>query len=96
MGFPANAPVEHPNTIKIDEPKLGQVTRAPEDALQIVLSGILVQGYDKQQNLLEQGLTSFGIMQLITRCAEQGYRVRMEDVIKDPTFAGIVGNMKTE
>ena len=69
---------------------------APEDALDTVLGGILTQGYDKQENLLEQGLTSFGLMQLVTRCAEQGYRVKIEDIMKDPTFSGIVENMKTE
>lgn len=96
MGFPTDKPIENPNTIKINEPTLGEVTMSPEDALELVLSGILVDGYDKEQNLLEQGLDSFGIMQLITRCAEQGYRVRMEEIMSDPTFAGIAANMKTE
>ena len=96
MGFPTNEPIENPNTIKINEPKLGQVTQAPEDALSTVLNGILPNGYDKENSLLEQGLSSFGIMQLVTRCSEQGYRVKIEDVMKDPTFSGIVSIMKTE
>ena len=96
MGFPTNAPIQNPNVIQINEPKLGQVTKAPEDALNIVLSGILPGGYNKDVNLFHQGLNSFGVMQLITRCAEYGYRLKIEDVIKNPTFSGIVSNMKTE
>ena len=96
MGFPTDGPIQDPNVINIQEPKLGPVTRAPEDALNFVLSGIFPNGYDKQENLLSQGMTSFQMMQLITRIGEQGYRLKIEDVIKNPTFSGIVGSMKTE
>jgi aryl carrier-like protein len=29
-------------------------------------------------------------MQIITRCGEQGYRITMQDIFQNPTFAGIV------
>lgn len=96
MGFPTNAPIQNPNIIQVQEPKLGVVTKSPEDALNLVLSGIFPGGYNKQENLLTQGMNSFQIMQLITRCGEQGYRLRIEDVMKNPTFSGIVSSMKTE
>ena len=96
MGFPTNAPVQNPTVIQIQKPKLGPVTRSPEDALQFVLSGIFPGGYNKEENLLLQGMNSFQIMQLITRCGEQGYRLKIEDVMKNPTFSGIVSSMTTE
>ena len=96
MGFPTDAPIQNPNVIQVQEPKLGPVTKSPEDALNLVLSGIFPSGYNKQENLLTQGMNSFQIMQLITRCGEQGYRLRIEDVMKNPTFSGIVSSMKTE
>jgi len=96
MGFPVSAPVSNPNVIQIPEPHLGNVTRSPEDALDFVLTTILPNGYNKQDSLISQGMNSFNVMQLITRCAEQGYRLKIEEVIKDPTFSGIVSSMKTK
>ena len=96
MGFPVSAPVSNPNVIQISEPHLGNVTRSPEDALDFVLTTILPNGYNKQDSLISQGMNSFNVMQLITRCAEQGYRLKIEEVIKDPTFSGIVSSMKTK
>lgn len=96
MAFPTDGPVENPNVISIHEPKLGPVTKSPEDALDVVLRGIFPEGYDKQVNLFEQGLDSFKVMQIVTRSGEEGYRIQMQDIMKDPTFKGIVANMKTE
>ena len=96
MGFPVGAPISNPNVIQISEPQLGNVTRSPEDALDFVLTTILPNGYNKQDSLISQGMNSFNVMQLITRCAEQGYRLKIEEVIKDPTFSGIVSSMKTK
>ena len=96
MAFPTDKPIENPNLIKINEPKLGAVTRSPEDALDVVLSGIFPEGYDKQAGLFEQGLDSFKVMQIVTRAGEEGYRIHMQDIMKDPTFKGIVAAMKTE
>lgn len=96
MAFPTDKPIENPNLIRINEPKLGAVTRSPEDALDVVLSGIFPEGYDKQTNLFEQGLDSFKVMQIVTRAGEEGYRLHMQDIMKDPTFKGIVAAMKTE
>ena len=96
MAMPVNAPIENPVTMKINEPHLGPVTKSPEDALDTVLSGIFQNGYDKQANLFEQGLDSLKMMQIVTRCGEQGYRVNMQGIMKDPTFKGIIACMKTE
>ena len=96
MAIPVEKPIDNPNTIKINEPKLGKVTQSPEAALDTVLRGIFPQGYDRNRNLVEQGMTSFNFMQIITRCGEQGYRVKLQDIIKDPVFDNIVASMKTE
>ena len=96
MGFPTNAPVANPVVIQVQKPKLGAVTRSPEDALHFVLSGIFPGGYNKEDSLLLQGMNSFQMMQLITRVGEQGYRLTIEDVVKNPTFSGIVRSMTTE
>ena len=96
MGMTVDAPIEKPVTMKINEPRLGPVTKSPEDALDTVLRSIFLNGYDKQANLFEQGLDSLKIMQIVTRCGEQGYRVNMLDIMKDPTFKGIVACMKTK
>ena len=96
MAFPTDKPIENPNLIRINEPKLGAVTKSPEDALDVVLRGIFPEGYDKQASLFEQGLDSFKVMQIVTRVGEEGYRVHMQDIMKDPTFKGIVAGMKTE
>jgi aryl carrier-like protein len=96
MAIPVEKPIDNPNTIKINEPKLGKVTQSPEAALDTVLRGIFPQGYDRSRNLVEQGMTSFNFMQIITRCAEQGYRVKLVDIVKDPVFDKIVAAMETE
>ena len=96
MAIPVEKPIDNPNTIKINEPKLGKVTQSPEAALDTVLRGIFPQGYDRGRNLVEQGMTSFNFMQIITRCAEQGYRVKLMDIVKDPVFDKIAAAMKTE
>ena len=103
MGMPAqqkpdvyevDKPIENPNVIAIEEPHVGAPTKSPEEALAIVFSLIFPQGYGKDENLFEKGLDSFKIMQIVTRAAENGYRIKMQDIFKNPTFNGIVGVME--
>ena len=103
MGMPAqqkpdvyevDKPIENPNVIAIEEPHVGVPTKSPEEALAIVFSLIFPQGYGKDENLFEKGLDSFKIMQIVTRAAENGYRIKMQDIFKNPTFNGIVGVME--
>ena len=85
--------IEKPNVIAINKPKLGQVVRPPKEALRVVLDSIR-PGFTENGSLFEQGLTSFNVMQLITRAGEQGYVLTMRDVFSDPTFDGIASKMK--
>lgn len=88
-----NAAIENPVVIGMERPKMAKATRSREDALTIVLNGIL-PGFKKEGDLFEQGLTSFNTMQMVTRCGEQGYSITMVDIYRNPTFKGIVECMK--
>jgi aryl carrier-like protein len=77
-------------------PRLGKVTKSPEDALDAALLAVFPDGYDKQVNLFEQGLDSLKMVRLASLCAEEGYRIGLQDFMKDPTFKGVVAGMKTE
>lgn len=92
---PIDKPVENPNIIKIHKPKLAKPTRSPQEALRIILDSIR-PGFQENGNLFEQGLTSFNVMQMVTRAGEQGYVLTMRDVIAEPTFEAIASKMKTE
>ena len=85
--------IEKPNVIAINKPKLGQVVRPPKEALRVVLDSIS-PGFTENGSLFDQGLTSFNVMQLITRAGEQGYELTMRDVFSNPTFDGIASKMK--
>lgn len=93
MPQPMPAPMAAP---PMAAPQFGPATRSPEDTLDAVLSEIFPEGYDKQVNLFEQGLDSLKMMQIVTRCGQQGYRINLQEIMKDPTFKGIVAIMKTE
>ena len=86
---PAKRPVRNPYFTKINEPEVGSPEESAADVLMNVLSGIY-EDYDPEDDLFSQGFTSLNLMQIVTRCAEQGYRVKIEDIIKNPTFDGIV------
>ncbi len=87
-------PVENPNVIAIEEPHVGKPTKSPEEALTIVFTGIFPEGYTADENLFEKGLDSFKIMQIVTRASENGYRIKMQDIFKNPTFNGIASKME--
>ncbi len=78
--------------MEIPTPYVGKPVRPADAVLTEVLNSIS-PGFDLSENLMEQGLTSFNAMQIVTRCAEQGYRVQLNDVIINPTFEGIVSRM---
>ena len=92
---PIDKPVENPNIIKMHKPKLEKPTRAPREALRVVLDSIR-PGFQENGNLFEQGLTSYNVMQMVTRAGEQGYVLTMRDIISEPTFEAIASKMKTE
>lgn len=85
---PIGKPVEKPNIIKINEPKIAKAEKSAEEVLSYVLNELL-PGFDKEKNLFEQGFTSLDVMKLITRCGEYGYKLKMESVFLNPTFKGI-------
>ena len=90
---PVNAPVDNPNVMKINEPAVGTPEKSAEEALDIVLRGLLPT-FDRSKTLFEQGFTSLNLVQIVTRCGEHGYRVQLQDLIQNPTFDGIVSVMK--
>ena len=102
--FPSPSYGSQPNTpvvgavpdIFFQKPLLGKVTKSPEDALDSVLSSIFPNGYDRDGNLFDNGIDSVMVAQITVKCAEEGYRIGMEEIFADPTFTGIVSNMKTE
>ena len=88
-------PVEKPNIIAINKPKVQRPTRTAREALRIILDSIR-PGFTEQGSLLEQGLTSLNVMQMVTRAGEHGYHLGMRDIIAEPTFDAIASKMKAE
>ena len=99
MDAAAQAPLatqapQAPQASQIPTLEFGSVTKSPEDALDAVLSGIFPNGYDKEVNLFEQGMDSLKMVQMVSGCAREGYKLEMQKIMEDPTFKGIVANMK--
>jgi len=92
--YEIDKPVENPNVINIQEPHISAPTKSPEEALKTVFSTIFPQNIGADDNLFEKGLDSFKVMQIVTRTAENGYRIKMQDIFKNPTFNGIVSKME--
>ena len=92
----AAAPVENPVVVDINRPKLGERVNSPEKALEIVLQSIIGRQVHDSENFLAMGLTSINIMQIITRCGEQGYRVTIQDVISNPTITELAKRLSAE
>ena len=90
---PLGEPVENPNVMEIHEPEMGEVNMSAEDALDLVLKNILPT-FDRSKSLFDQGFTSLNLMQIVTRCGEQGYRLNMKDIIDAPYFDNMVANMQ--
>ena len=83
-------PIDKPNVMQMEKPHVKVPTSTPEVALETVLRGILNKPFDKDADLFKIGISNFGIMQIITRCAEQGYSVTMQDISQNHTFNTLV------
>ena len=83
-------PIDKPNVMQMEKPHVKVPTSTPEVALETVLRGILNKPFDKDADLFKIGISNFGIMQIITRCAEQGYSVTMQDIYQNHTFNTLV------
>ena len=90
---PVNEPIQNPTIMQIEKPHVGVPTETPEVALDEVLKSIF-PAYDRNTGLLEQGFTSLNMMQIVTRLGEHGYSIAMGDIIANPSFDGILPNMK--
>ena len=90
---PVNEPIQNPTIMKIEKPHVGVPTETPEVALDEVLKSIF-PAYDRNTGLLEQGFTSLNMMQIVTRLGEHGYSIHMQDIVANPSFDGILPNMK--
>ena len=93
MSKPVDAPIEDPNVIKIEKAKVSKPTVSAEEALTIVLNGLLPK-WNKEDDLFEQGLTSLDTVKIVTRCGENGYAIEMKDIYMTPTFDELVKAMK--
>ena len=87
-------PIEKPNVIGIQKAKVIKPERSAEEVLEHVLSGLLPNGYSKEKDLFEQGLTSLDTVKMVTRCGEHGYRLSMQDIYMHSTFEGLIACMK--
>ena len=87
-------PIEKPNVIGIQKAKVIKPEKSAEEVLEHVLSGLLPNGYSKEKDLFEQGLTSLDTVKMVTRCGEHGYRLSMQDIYMHSTFEGLIACMK--
>ncbi|HAV00575.1 MAG TPA: hypothetical protein DCW47_05215 [Lachnospiraceae bacterium] len=86
----ADKPIEKPNVIGITKAKVGKPVKSAEEVLDHVLSGLLKNGFNKTDDLFEQGLTSLDTVKIVTRCGEHGYGVKMQDIYMHSTFDELV------
>ena len=83
-------PIEQPTVIGIAKAKVNKPVRSAEEVLEHVLSGLLKKGFNKTDDLFEQGLTSLDTVKIVTRCGEHGYGVKMQDIYMHSTFDELV------
>ena len=83
-------PIEQPTVIGIAKAKVNEPVRSAEEVLEHVLSGLLKKGFNKTDDLFEQGLTSLDTVKIVTRCGEHGYGVKMQDIYMHSTFDELV------
>ena len=93
MSKPVDKPIEDPNVIKINKAKVSKPAVSAEEALTIVLNGLMPK-WNKEDDLFEQGLTSLDTVKIVTRCGENGYSIEMKDIYKTPRFDDLVKVMK--
>ena len=94
QSHPVDKPIEKPNVIGLKPAKVAKAEHSAEEVLDHVLSGLLGDGYSRTEDFFEQGLTSFDVVKMVTRCGEHGYALRMQDVYMHSTFDELLGCMK--
>ena len=82
--------IEQPHVIGINRAKVSKPVKSAEEVLEHVLSGLLKNGFNKTDDLFEQGLTSLDAVKIVTRCGEHGYGVKMQDIYMHSTFDELV------
>ena len=89
----ADKPIEKPNVVKIQEVKLAEKTKSPEQALMDVMVGIL-PSFNRDKDFFEQGLSSLDSVKMVTRCGEAGYKLELKDIYMHSTFDELLGYLK--
>jgi aryl carrier-like protein len=87
-------PIENPNVIGLEPATVTKPEHSAEEVLDHVLGGLLENGFNKTDDLFEQGLTSLDTVKLVTRCAEHGYSLSMQDIYMHSTYDGLLECMK--
>jgi aryl carrier-like protein len=87
-------PIEKPNVIGLQHAKITKPEHSAQEVLDHVLNGLLKNGFNKTDDLFEQGLTSLDTMKLVTRCGEHGYSLSMQDIYMHSTYDGLLECMK--
>ena len=87
-------PIEKPNVIGLKKAKVGKPVKSPEEVLDHVLGGLLKKGFSKTDDLFEQGLTSLDTVKMVTRCAEYGYALSMQDIYMHSNYNELIKCMK--
>ena len=85
--------IEKPNVVKIQEVKLAEKTKSPEQALMDVMVGILPT-FNRNKDFFEQGLSSLDSVKMVTRCGEAGYKLELKDIYMHSTFDELLGYLK--
>ena len=93
LSHPMSQAAENPNVIKIEKATIAEKKGTAEEALMIVMTSI-IPNFDKNADFFEQGLTSFDTVKMVTRCAENGYKIDMKDIYMHPNFNELVECME--
>jgi aryl carrier-like protein len=94
QSHPVDKPIDKPNVIGLKPAKVAKAEHSAEEVLDHVLSGLLGDGYSRTEDFFEQGLTSFDVVKMVTRCGEHGYALSMQDVYMHSNFDELLGYMK--
>ncbi len=93
LSHPMSQAAEKPNVIKIEKATVAEKKGTAEEALMTVMTSI-IPAFDKNVDFFEQGLTSFDTVKMVTRCAENGYKIDMKDIYMHPNFSELVECME--
>ena len=87
-------PVDKPNVIGLQAAKVSKPEHSAQEVLDHVLGGLLKNGFNKTDDLFEQGLTSLDTVKMVTRCGEHGYSLSMQDIYMHSTYNELLECMK--